>query len=61
MLLLVIPLTIAMRDELRLHFDASDRREIAIDVWLIGASGAAILYLLLRRPAPTWRHPGRPR
>ncbi len=52
LLLLVIPLTIAMRDELRLHFDAGDRREIAIDVWLIAASGAAILYLLLR-PAGT--------
>ena len=46
LLVLVIPLTIAMRDELRVHFDADDRREIAIDVWLIAASGAAILYLL---------------
>src|SRR3989475_11336480 len=38
LLLLLIPLTIAMRDELRVHFDTGDRREIAIDVVLIAAS-----------------------
>src|SRR4029453_6587858 len=42
--------TIAMRDELRAHFDVRDRREIAIDVALIAASVAAILYLLNRPP-----------
>ena len=56
LLLLLIPLTIAMRDELRVHFDAGDRREIAIDVMLIAASVGAILYLLIRpvpeRPSP---------
>ena len=52
LLILLVPLTIAMRDELRVHFDAKDRREIAIDVWLIAASAAAILYLLIR-PAGT--------
>jgi PAS domain S-box-containing protein len=45
---LLIPFTIAMRDELRAHFDVRDRREIAIDVMLIAASVAAILYLLIR-------------
>src|SRR5437016_1285851 len=50
LLLLLIPLTIAMRDELRVHFDAGDRREIAIDVMLIAASVGAILYLLIRPP-----------
>src|SRR5262245_16412297 len=48
LLLLLIPFTIAMRDELRAHFDAGDRREVAIDVMLIAASVAAILYLLIR-------------
>jgi len=48
LLLLLIPFTIAIRDELRAHFDARDRREIAIDVMLIAASVAAILYLLIR-------------
>jgi PAS domain S-box-containing protein len=48
LLCLLIPFTIAMRDELRAHFDVRDRREIAIDVMLIGASVAAILYLLIR-------------
>ena len=47
---LLVPFTIAMRDELRAHFDVRDRREIAIDVMLIGASVAAILYLLIRPP-----------
>src|SRR2546422_4268930 len=51
LLVLLIPLTIAMRDELRVHFDAADRREIAIDVMLIAASVGAILYLLIRPPA----------
>ena len=50
LLLLLIPLTIAMRDELRVHFDTGDRREIAIDVMLIAASVGAILYLLIRPP-----------
>jgi PAS domain S-box-containing protein len=50
LLLLLIPLTIAMRDELRVHFDMGDRREIAIDVMLIAASVGAILYLLIRPP-----------
>ena len=50
LLLLLIPLTIAMRDELRVHFDAPDRREIAIDVMLIAASVGSILYLLIRPP-----------
>jgi PAS domain S-box-containing protein len=45
---LLIPFTMAMRDELRAHFDVRDRREIAIDVMLIAASVAAILYLLIR-------------
>ena len=48
LLILLIPLTIATRDELRVHFDPTDRREIAIDVWLIAAAVAAILYLLIR-------------
>src|SRR4249920_267254 len=52
LLILLIPLTIATRDELRTHFDPRDRREIAIDVWLIADSAAAILYLLIR-PAGT--------
>jgi len=42
LLLLLIPLTIAMRDELRVHFDAADRREIAIDV-MHAAIGAGVL------------------
>jgi len=50
LLTLLIPFTIAMRDELRAHFDVRDRREIAIDVMLIAASVAAILYLLIRPP-----------
>src|SRR5213593_2098954 len=50
LLLLLIPFTVAMRDELRAHFDVRDRREIAIDVMLIAASVAAILYLLIRPP-----------
>jgi PAS domain S-box-containing protein len=49
-LALLIPFTMAMRDELRAHFDVRDRREIAIDVMLIAASVAAILYLLIRPP-----------
>jgi PAS domain S-box-containing protein len=48
LLVLLIPFTRAMRDELRAHFDVRDRREIAIDVMLIAASVAAILYLLIR-------------
>src|SRR6266516_1279703 len=48
LLLLLIPLTVAMRDELRGHFDTRDRREIAIDVMLIAASVGSILYLLIR-------------
>src|SRR5436190_9343053 len=48
LLTLLLPFTIAIRDELRAHFDARDRREIAIDVMLIAASVAAILYLLIR-------------
>jgi PAS domain S-box-containing protein len=44
---LLIPFTIAMRDELRAHFDVRDRREIAIDVMLIAVSVAAILYLVI--------------
>src|SRR5438094_19522 len=48
LLLLLIPLTIAMRDELRGHFDTRDRREIAIDVMLIAASVGSILYPLIR-------------
>jgi len=50
LLVLLIPFTMAMRDELRAHFDVRDRREIAIDVMLIAASVAAILYLLIRPP-----------
>jgi PAS domain S-box-containing protein len=44
---LLVPFTIAMRDELRAHFDVRDRREIAIDVMLITVSVAAILYLVI--------------
>jgi len=52
LLLLLIPFTIAMRDELRAHFDARDRRDVAIDVMLIAASVAAILYLLIGPAEP---------
>src|SRR5688572_4928074 len=34
-LVLLVPLTLAMRQEFRTHFDATDRREIAIDAWLL--------------------------
>jgi PAS domain S-box-containing protein len=47
-LVFLIPLALALRDELRAHFDPRERREIAIDVGLITASLAAIGYAFLR-------------
>jgi PAS domain S-box-containing protein len=46
-LLLLVPLALAIRRELRAHFETRDRREITIDVWLIAASFSAIVYVLL--------------
>ncbi|HSL10693.1 MAG TPA: ATP-binding protein [Actinomycetota bacterium] len=47
-LILLVPFTVAMRQEFRTHLDASDRREIAIDVWLLAGSVAALFYLVIR-------------
>jgi PAS domain S-box-containing protein len=46
-LVLLVPLALAIRRELHAHFEAHDRREITIDVWLIAASFSAIVYVLL--------------
>ncbi|HEY7478476.1 MAG TPA: PAS domain-containing sensor histidine kinase [Actinomycetota bacterium] len=47
-LILLVPLVLALRDELRAHLAPRDRRETAIDVALISFSLAAIAYTLLR-------------
>jgi PAS domain S-box-containing protein len=47
-LVLLIPLTAAMRREFSAHFESTDRQEIAVDVWLLAASIAALVYLLIR-------------
>ena len=47
-LVILVPLTFALRQEFRTHFDAADRREIAIDVWLLAGSVAALVYIVIR-------------
>ncbi len=46
-LVLLGPLVLAIRRELRAHFESRDRREITIDVWLVAAAFSAIVYVLL--------------
>ena len=52
-LVLLVPLAWAMRQEFRTHFDATDRREIAIDGWLLAGSVAALFYLVMRPDGAT--------
>src|SRR5829696_2874371 len=47
-LMILVPLTWAMRQEFRTHFDTADRREIAIDAGLVAGSVAALFYLVIR-------------
>jgi PAS domain S-box-containing protein len=45
---ILVPLALAAQQEFRAHFNDRDRRDVAIDVWLISASIAAILYVAIR-------------
>ena len=47
-LTVLVPLVLAAQQEFRAHFDERDRRDVAVDVWLISASIAAILYVAIR-------------
>jgi signal transduction histidine kinase len=47
-LVILVPLTWAMRQEFRTHFDTTDRREIAIDAWLLAGSVSALVYIVIR-------------
>ncbi|GIU97501.1 MAG: hypothetical protein KatS3mg013_1304 [Actinomycetota bacterium] len=48
LLALAIPLLAGIQREFQAHFDPTDRRDIAMDVWLLAASVAALLYLVIR-------------
>jgi PAS domain S-box-containing protein len=45
---LLVPFALAAREEFRVHFDATDRREVTADVVLLTLAIAAIAYLWLR-------------
>src|SRR5829696_2920844 len=63
-LVILVPLTWAMRQEFRTHFDTTDRREIAIDAWLSAATFAVlaasqlIAFAALALWVPTMSHLG---